>query len=101
VRLRKFVITSFCRSARVKTEEGWTIHTPSIHHPYTILLPSHWMVSGGGGGLYQGARSGSELIAVTLASQTGRLSALGGGISSDGALGKAESDPNAHIRTIH
>ena len=97
MRLRKFVIRSFCRSARVKTEEGLTIQ----HHPCTILLPSHWMVSGGGGGLYQGARSGSELIAVTLASQTGRLSALGGGISSDGALGKAESDPNAHIRTIH
>ncbi len=84
MRLRKFAIRSFCRSAQVKTEEGTS---PSIYHLYTIHLPSHWMVSGGGGGLYQGARSGSELIAVTLASQTGRLSALARGISSDGRSG--------------
>jgi hypothetical protein len=84
VRLRKFAIRSFCRSAQVKTEEGTS---PSIYHLSTIHFPSHWMVSGGGGGLYQGARSGSELIAVTLASQTGRLSALARGISSDGRSG--------------
>jgi hypothetical protein len=42
VRLRKFVIRSFCRSARVKTEEGLTIYTPSIHHPFTISLDGKW-----------------------------------------------------------
>ena len=65
MRLRKFVIRSFCRSARVKTEKGVTIHIPSL------LPPSHWMVNGCGGGTYQGARSGSELIAVTLAPDRG------------------------------
>jgi len=74
VRLRKFVIRSFCRSARVKTEEGWTIHKPSIHHLFTISLDGKW----GGGGLYQGARSGSELIAVTLTPLLFMLSSVRG-----------------------
>ena len=39
MRLRKFAIRSFCRSAQVKTEEGTS---PSIYHPLTISLDGKW-----------------------------------------------------------
>ena len=42
MRLRKFAIRSFCRSAQVKTEEGFTIKIPSIHHPLTTSLDGKW-----------------------------------------------------------
>jgi len=42
VRLRKFVIRGRSVSARVKTEEGLTIHIPSMYHLFTISLDGKW-----------------------------------------------------------